>query len=63
MQTDMQSETAGTGNQQVQSAAADTRGKHRVLADLKRIEQESRFLEVSSICSLVILTIKLKALS
>lgn len=45
MQTDMQSETAATGNQQVQSAAADTRGKHRILADLKRLEQESRFLE------------------
>ncbi|XP_077243037.1 guanine nucleotide-binding protein subunit gamma 1-like [Tasmannia lanceolata] len=25
--------------------AADTRGKHRILAELKRLEQETRFLE------------------
>lgn len=49
MQREMQSETGATGNQQVQSAA-DTRGKHRVSAELKRLEQESRFLEVSSLC-------------
>ncbi|KAK7268934.1 hypothetical protein RIF29_21644 [Crotalaria pallida] len=27
------------------SAAADTRGKHRLNAELKRLEQEARFLE------------------
>uniref|UniRef100_A0A5B6Z903 Putative guanine nucleotide-binding protein subunit gamma 2 n=1 Tax=Davidia involucrata TaxID=16924 RepID=A0A5B6Z903_DAVIN len=34
-------------NQQVQSvvAATDTRGKHRISAELKRLEQEARFLE------------------
>ncbi|KAJ9700494.1 hypothetical protein PVL29_006017 [Vitis rotundifolia] len=26
-------------------AAADTRGKHRITAELKRLEQEARFLE------------------
>ncbi|CAN1291651.1 hypothetical protein LINPERPRIM_LOCUS21238 [Linum perenne] len=34
--------TLGTG---VGGAAADTRGKHRILAELKRIEQEISFLE------------------
>ncbi|KAK3024082.1 hypothetical protein RJ639_044184 [Escallonia herrerae] len=28
--------------------AADTRGKHRVSAELKRLEQEARFLELYS---------------
>lgn len=37
----------------VESAAlqlppADTRGKHRILAELKRLDQEARFLEVCS---------------
>ena len=27
-------------------AVADTRGKHRISAELKRLEQETRFLEV-----------------
>lgn len=27
-------------------AAGDTRGKHRIQAELKRLEQEARFLEV-----------------
>lgn len=27
-------------------AAADTRGRHRITAELKRLEQEARFLEV-----------------
>lgn len=27
--------------------ASDTRGKHRFLAELKRLEQETRYLEVS----------------
>ena len=26
---------------------ADTRGRHRILAELKRVEQDSRFLEVT----------------
>lgn len=40
----MQSESS----EQVRSvvAAADTRGKHRISAELKRLEQETRFLEV-----------------
>lgn len=32
--------------EQVRSVA-DTRGKHRISAELKRLEQEARFLEVS----------------
>lgn len=28
-------------------SASDTRGKHRIQAELKRFEQEARFLEVS----------------
>ncbi|XP_058212085.1 guanine nucleotide-binding protein subunit gamma 2-like isoform X1 [Rhododendron vialii] len=47
MQMDMQSDSAVQGNQQLRWAAAapDTRGKHRISADLKRLEQETRFLE------------------
>lgn len=29
-------------------AASDARGKHRLQAELKRVEQEAKFLEVSS---------------
>jgi hypothetical protein len=32
------------------ASATDTRGKHRIQAELKRIEQEARFLEVSFLC-------------
>jgi len=32
------------------AGATDTRGKHRIQAELKRIEQEARFLEVSFLC-------------
>lgn len=28
------------------AGATDTRGKHRISAELKRLEQETRFLEV-----------------
>lgn len=50
MQIDMQSDSAVQGNQQLRSAAvADIRGKHRISADLKRLEQETRFLEVNSL--------------
>ncbi|CAL5392714.1 unnamed protein product [Camellia sinensis] len=44
MQRDMQSDS---GNQQAPSVAAatDTRGKHRISAELKRLEQEIRSLE------------------
>ncbi|XP_052190466.1 guanine nucleotide-binding protein subunit gamma 2-like isoform X1 [Diospyros lotus] len=43
----MQSESADhQGSEQARSAAAaDTRGKHRISAELKRLEQEARFLE------------------
>lgn len=54
MQMDMQSDSAVQGTQQLRAAAAavaaaDTRGKHRISADLKRLEQETRFLEVNSL--------------
>ncbi|KAM7462883.1 hypothetical protein LguiA_031004 [Lonicera macranthoides] len=29
----------------MQSAASDTRGKHRISAEVKRLDQEARFLE------------------
>ncbi|KAF5962172.1 hypothetical protein HYC85_003381 [Camellia sinensis] len=47
----MQSESVDYGNQRVRlaaaasAAAADTRGKHRISAELKRLEQEARLLE------------------
>ncbi|KAJ9172020.1 hypothetical protein P3X46_015310 [Hevea brasiliensis] len=45
----MESETASSADEQVVGAApplgADTRGKHRILAELKRVEQEIKFLE------------------
>ncbi|XP_052207781.1 guanine nucleotide-binding protein subunit gamma 1 [Diospyros lotus] len=44
----MQSEPAALGVQQlrlVASEATDNRGKHRISAELKRLEQEARFLE------------------
>ena len=42
MQRDMQSNS-------VAAAVTDMRGKHRVSAELKRLEQETRFLEVTSL--------------
>lgn len=36
-------------------AAADTRGKHRITAELKRLEQEARFLEVGSLLLISVL--------
>ncbi|XP_039025077.1 guanine nucleotide-binding protein subunit gamma 1-like [Hibiscus syriacus] len=42
----MESETASSADEQKPSgSAADTKGKHRILAELKRVEQESRGLE------------------
>ncbi|KAJ6920545.1 hypothetical protein NC651_014205 [Populus alba x Populus x berolinensis] len=52
----MESETASSVDEQVSggggggggtSAGADTRGKHRILAELKRVEQEIKFLEMA----------------
>ena len=44
----MDSETASLEDEQkAAGSAADTRGKHRILAELKRVEQECKFLEVS----------------
>lgn len=50
----MDSETASSVDEQLAGAAAqpggggsDTRGKHRILAELKRVEQEIKFFEVS----------------
>ncbi|GMY27293.1 guanine nucleotide-binding protein subunit gamma 2 [Fagus crenata] len=40
------SESVSPRTQRVQSlSATDTRGKHRIQAELKRLEQEARFLE------------------
>ncbi|XP_022138326.1 guanine nucleotide-binding protein subunit gamma 2-like [Momordica charantia] len=40
------SESASPITQRVQSSSTiDTRGKHRIQAELKRLEQEARFLE------------------
>ncbi|XP_050219368.1 guanine nucleotide-binding protein subunit gamma 2 [Mercurialis annua] len=46
MQSDW-SDSSGPITQRVNSLApvTDTRGKHRIQAELKRLEQESRFLE------------------
>ncbi|XP_010279294.1 PREDICTED: guanine nucleotide-binding protein subunit gamma 1-like [Nelumbo nucifera] len=42
----LDSETASTIDLQAPAVpTADTRGKHRILAELKRLEQETRFLE------------------
>ncbi|OAY49781.1 guanine nucleotide-binding protein subunit gamma 1 [Manihot esculenta] len=42
----MESETASSVDEQVVAAAGpDTRGKHRILAELKRVEQEIKCLE------------------
>ncbi|XVF01847.1 hypothetical protein REPUB_Repub04eG0124300 [Reevesia pubescens] len=66
----MESEMASsTDEQQVAGSAANTRGKHRVLAKLKRVEQESRFLEeemeelektdnVSALCEELVLSME-----
>lgn len=36
-------------------AAADTRGRHRITAELKRLEQEARFLEVGPLLLIYVL--------
>lgn len=48
MQSD-RSDSRGLNTQRTQSltGSGDTRGKHRIQAELKRLEQETRFLEVS----------------
>ncbi|KAM0069371.1 hypothetical protein Hdeb2414_s0001g00001001 [Helianthus debilis subsp. tardiflorus] len=33
-------------SESIRSVAADTRGKHRISAELKRLEQETRHLEM-----------------
>ncbi|KAJ6681284.1 GUANINE NUCLEOTIDE-BINDING PROTEIN SUBUNIT GAMMA 2 [Salix koriyanagi] len=53
----VESETASLVDEQVSgggasaSAGADTRGKHRILAELKRVEQEMKFLESLTCCN------------
>lgn len=44
---------AGSSNSsgQLSGRVVDTRGKHRIQAELKRLEQEARFLEVFYIYS------------
>jgi len=45
-------ESASPMTHRVQSlSSADTRGKHRIHAELKRLEQEARFLEVRTFSS------------
>ncbi|GAV79010.1 G-gamma domain-containing protein [Cephalotus follicularis] len=43
----MDSETSSSVDEQVgvPVATSDTRGKHRILAELKRVEQDSKFLQ------------------
>ncbi|KAE8721383.1 Guanine nucleotide-binding protein subunit gamma 1 [Hibiscus syriacus] len=43
----MESEAAASTDEQLAAAgtATDTRGRHRILAELKRVEQKSKFLE------------------
>ncbi|KAJ4956398.1 hypothetical protein NE237_013181 [Protea cynaroides] len=42
----VETDTASSVDHQVPAVStADTRGKHRILAELKRLEQETRFLE------------------
>ncbi|XP_065861055.1 guanine nucleotide-binding protein subunit gamma 2 [Euphorbia lathyris] len=41
----MDSETPSSADEQLAAAATDTRGKHRILAELKRVEQEIKFSE------------------
>lgn len=36
-------------SEQMRSVVTDTRGKHRILAELKRLEQEARFLQVCTL--------------
>ncbi|CAK7346507.1 unnamed protein product [Dovyalis caffra] len=54
----MDSETASSVDEQVggggggASVGADTRGKHRILAELKRVEQELKFLEAYALIEL-----------
>jgi len=54
----MASETASSADEEtvVVSAAGaggtDKRGRHRILAELKRLDQDSKFLQVSSLFSL-----------
>lgn len=51
----MASETASSADEEtvvasvavVAAAGADKRGKHRILAELKRLDQDSKFLRVS----------------
>ncbi|KAK9182687.1 hypothetical protein WN944_025833 [Citrus x changshan-huyou] len=47
MQSD-RSDSRGLNTQRTQSltGSGDTRGKHRIQAELKRLEQETRFLEL-----------------
>lgn len=45
MQSTVDSETAASVDLEALPSANDTRGKHRILADLKLLDEESRFLE------------------
>ncbi|XP_052876424.1 uncharacterized protein LOC108468757 isoform X2 [Gossypium arboreum] len=42
------------------SQAADTRGKHRIQAELKRLEQEARFLEFQKLRLYAVLYVEYK---
>lgn len=46
MQAERKAAPAAAATAVVPKPAVDTRGKHRISAELKRLEQEARFLEV-----------------
>jgi len=54
----MASETASSADEEAVAVSAagaggtDKRGRHRILAELKRLDQDSKFLQVSSLFSL-----------
>jgi len=54
----MASETESSADEEAVAVPAagaggtDKRGRHRILAELKRLDQDSKFLQVSTLCSL-----------
>ncbi|KAI3421421.1 G protein gamma domain-containing protein [Psidium guajava] len=63
--------SASTGNEHANSSASDKRGKYRIMAEIKRLEQDSKFLEeeleeverledASSICKELLLYVETK---
>ncbi|KAI6684268.1 hypothetical protein NL676_030181 [Syzygium grande] len=63
--------SASTVNEHANSSASDKRGKYRIMAEIKRLEQDSKFLEeeleelerledASSICKELLLYVETK---